>query len=84
MENKIKIHTAQIEQARKYEKNEKEKFKYKVSIENYNNEKKRYDGWKAVTVFSNTYHDIGDTIDFVWHNYNTYGRYEEIEENIPF
>lgn len=78
MEKKIKVHYAQVVQARVFDKKNKEKgYKYMVYIEDWNDEKKKYDGWKSVTVFSNEAHKAGDGIYFCWVNYNHYGRYEE-------
>ncbi len=74
-----KVHSACIEQAVSYEKRNGDKeYKYKVSIEDWNNEKKKYDGWKDVTVFSSQPHKVGEQIYFCWRR-KDYGnsRYEE-------
>lgn len=62
-----KAHYAQIEQARAYKKNNGQTaYKFKVSREKWDDEKKKYDGWEDKTVFSDTPHKVGDGIYYVW------------------
>ena len=87
MENKIKY--ANIEQIRTYtDKNGNQKYKYMVHKEHYNKKTKRYDGWEAITIYSEEKHYTGDSIAYKWEynpQYNT-GRYVEyvMDENLPF
>lgn len=79
MEKKTKIHYAQVVQARAFEKKSGETgYKYMVYIEDWNEEKKKYDGWKSVTVYSDEAHKAGDGLYFCWVNHQRYSRYEEL------
>lgn len=84
-----KIKYANIEQIRTYtDKNGNQKYKYMVHQEAYNEDKKKYEGWKAITIYSDEIHLIGDEIAYKWEYNNNYGtgKYIEIteEENLPF
>ena len=87
MENKIKY--ANIEQIRLYtNKKGEQRYKYMVHQEKWNEEKKRYDGWECITVYSDEYHIIGQTIAYKWEYNQQYrtGRYIEYktDEELPF
>ena len=87
MENNFKI--ANIEQVRLYtDKKGNQKYKYMVHQEKWNKDKKRYDGWECITIYSDNNYDVGYLITYKWKYNPQYqnGRYVEYiaEENLPF
>lgn len=84
-----KIKFAQVEQAQKNDK--KDEYYYLVHEQIWNQETKRFAGWKHITITSKYPHFAGDVIYYQWKTYTnrygqTYGRYEEVEtkEQLPF
>lgn len=95
MEKKIKY--ANVEQVRQYtKKNGSIAFKYMCHQEKWNKEKKIYDGWEHITVYSDVLHKCGDEIAYGWEQYSSGfgGKYVEViesdvtevteEDNLPF
>ena len=93
MEKKIKL--ANIEQAREYQKkNGETAYKYMAHQEHWDKEKKQYNGWEHITIYSDRKHNAGSEIAYAWEQYQSGygGKYIEVdkteeateEDNLPF